>query len=425
MFIEAHEIIIGTSTKRETAKFSWRQVVKMAEQCELLKEEMPPIHTRETIGEEAFFNNHGSNYLFAAPNRNAGRSYSVDRALLDELRDHKNQDTYDGLINAGNAKIDFQAVAITNQGDATSVVLDDIRTSAIEFIESGTGDPNTFIAEWSSPQGSDPTDMQALAYANPNLGIRIPYDALMGQAIQSKKKGGEKLARFKTEIMCQKVHLLDPAIEPELWDMCNFYTVFKDQKYPNLAEHRRTVTLCLDVSLDGDHATLVAVSEIEGLYYCEVIKVWKGFNCTNLVRSELPDLVEMIRPRAFAWYPGGPAAAIAADLRLKPKHNKPWPPRNVKIIELKTEEIPAICMGLSQTVHSARMCHPGDEMLTQHIKQTQKLHRGDVWTFVRAGSGPVDATYALAGALHTNKTLPAPLKPVTTGRASDGEEIPF
>ena len=169
MFVEMQPIIIGTSTKRETAKFSWKECIKMAEKNEILKEELPYVHTRETIGEEAFFNNHDSRYMFAAPNRNAGRSYTVNRALLDELRDHKNQDTYDGLINAGNAVMDFQAVAITNQGDSTSVVLEDQRSAAIQFIETGIGNSSTFLAEYSGTNGCDPTDPHALAMANPNL----------------------------------------------------------------------------------------------------------------------------------------------------------------------------------------------------------------------------------------------------------------
>lgn len=419
MFIECHPIIFGVSASRETAKFSWREVMKMAETIEILSEQVPPNHSRGTTGEEVFWNRLGSSYRFGAPNSRAGRSFTVNRAIMDELREHRNRDAYNALIPAGNAVADFQVVAITNQGDDSAVVLDTVRNSALEFIETGTGDSRLFMAEYSSPAGSDVIDPVALSYANPNLNRRISLDALMGQAIQAKKKGGKALADFKTENMCMKVHSLDPAIEPELWAICGFP---EDKTYPNLAEHRRSVALCLDVSLSGDHATLVAVAEIEGFLYCEVVKVWFGFNCTAQVKQELPELAEKIKPRAFGWYPGGPAAAIAADLKAKPSYNKPWPPRNVKVVEFNSESIPSICMGLANTIHSAQMYHPRDEMLTTHVKQTQKLHRQDVWTFTRSGEGSVDGTYALAGALHLARSLPAPLKPVTTGRE---EAIPF
>lgn len=416
MFIEAHKIIVGTSTKRETAKFSWNETIKMAEKNELLKQYLAPIHTRQTIGEEDFFTLEDSHYMFAAPNRNAGRSYTVNRALLDELRDHKSWDTYDGLIHAGNAVYDFQAVAITNQGDDQAVVLDSQRTNALEFIETKQGDASLFIAEYSAPQGCDPTDPEAIAMANPNLNIRIPLDGLMGQAILAKKEGGLRLAKFRTEVLCQRVHLLDPAIEPEIWDICGTDNPI------DMAEHRRSVVLCLDVSLGGDHATLIACVQIKNDYHVEVVKVWTGFNCTKEVRAELVDLVEKVKPRALGWFPGGPSAAIAADLMAKPSMNKPWPPRNVKIVELTSEVVPSVCMGLAEMVHSAQVIHPKDPMLTTHIHQTQKLKRGDMWVFARAGSGPVDGTYALAGALYLAKTLPAPLKPVSTGHEHPDSE---
>lgn len=420
MFIEMHALIVGTSTSRDTAKASWRATIKMAESNEDLRDEMPMLHTRETIGEETFFNNHQSHYRFAAPNRRAGRSFTVDRALLDELREHQTWDVYDALINAGNAIFDFQAVAITNQGDMNSVVLTDIRDNALEFIETGNGDSSLFLAEWSAPMGCDPTDPEALAMANPNLNIRIPLDALMGQAIQAKNKGGERLARFRTEILCQKVTLLDPAIEPELWDMCG------NNNPIDMADpvHRRSTVLCLDVSMSGDHATLAACTvvrhpDFEPIYHVEIVKAWSGFGCTKQVRAELGDLVEKVKPRAFVWYPGGPAAAIAADLRARPSYGKAWPPRNVKVIELKAESVPVVCMGLAETVHSLQLQHPKDEMMTQHTRQTQKLKRGDVWIFTRAGTKPVDGTYAIAGAVHEAKILPPPLGPV-----SMGQEVP-
>lgn len=409
MFVEVHKLIIGTSTSRDTAKASWREVVNMAQGNETLKMELPPVPTRETIGEEAFFNDLGSVYRFAAPNRRAGRSFTVNRALLDELREHKSWDVYDALINAGNAVADFQAVAITNQGDAESVVLESIRASALQFIETGAGDSRLFLAEWSAPNGADPTDLEALGMANPNLGIRIPVDALMGQAIQAKQQGGERLARFRTEVMCQRVTLLDPAIDPDLWAACG------TDDPVNLAEHRRAVALCLDVSLDGTHATLVACALVDGLLHVEVVKVWQGFGATAQVRAELPEIVEKVKPRVIGWFPGGPAAAISADLKQRVGV---WPPRNVKLVELKAGDVPAVCMGAAEVVGANQVRHPRDEMLTTHVEQTQKLRRGDVWTYTRAATGPVDGTYAMAGALHLARTLPPALKPVSTGRES-------
>lgn len=410
MFIERHKTVLGTSTSRDTAKESWREVIKMAEGIDILAEELPAPYTREQIGEEAFWNVHDSKYRFAAPNRRAGRGSTVHRLILDELREHKNRDTYDAAVNAGNAVSHFQAWAITNQGDVSSIVLDEIRTSAIEFIETGQGDRRLGLLEWSAPAGSEPTDLNALAYANPNLGRRIDPDAILGQAMQAVRAGGETLNRFKTEIMCMRVPLLDPAIDADLWRQC----ATLPEEAPDLAEHRQRVALCLDVSLDGTHATLVAAARLEGIIHVEVVKVWQGFGCTRALRADLPELVERIRPRALGWFPDGPAAAVAADLKAR-KGNRLWPPHRVKIEELTASQVPAVCMGLAEQVAAGQVAHPSDPLLTQQVETTQKLRRGDVWVFTRGSSGPVDGTYATAGAVHLARILPEPLKPVQVG----------
>jgi hypothetical protein len=144
-----------------------------------------------------------------------------------------------------------------------------------------------------------------------------------------------------------------------------------------------------------------------------VVRRWVGFGCTAALRRELPDVVAKVKPRTIGWFPSGPAAAVAADLKTR-KGNRAWPPRGVRVEEL-TAEITAVCMGLAEQVESDAVRHPRDPMLTEHVEQTQKLHRGDAWTFTRSGTGPVDGTYALAGAVHLARIMPAPLRPVTTG----------
>jgi hypothetical protein len=422
MFVERHDLVIGTSTSRDTAKSSWREVVKMAETVDVLTEKMPALHTRETIGEEMFFtdgceatcrlpHDHEpiSTYRFAAPNRRAGRSYTVKRAVLDELREHHTWDVYNALINAGNAVPDFQAVAITNQGDMNAVVLDSIRDSAIGFIETGVGDPRLFLAEWSAPNGADPTDPEALAAANPNLNRpgRIPLDALMGQAIQAKQAGGVRLADFRTEVLCQRVTLLDPAIDPEMWDAGHGMVA-------DLGQLRRQVGVCLDVALDGTHATLVAAAVIDDLIHLDVIRSWSGHSAVQGVRAELPALIERVKPRLFGWFPAGPAAAIAADLKAGRGRGAAWPPRGVRVEELPPGSMPAICMGLDQQVRAGALVHD-DPLLDEQVKRTQRLRRGDTWTFTRSGSESVDGTYAAAGAVHLARTMPPALGPAAAG----------
>ena len=400
MFIERVPLIIGTSTSRDTAKAAWRDVITMAEGVPLLAVEMPKLHTRETIGEESFFNNHKSTYRFAAPNRRAGRSLTVHRVILDELREHKTWDTYNAAVKAMTAVPYAQAVAITNQGDENSIVLDSLRDSAIDYLETGNGDPRLGLWEWSAPNGCDPTDPEAIAMANPNLGDRVQLDSIVGDAMRAKRAGGVELAGYRTETLCQRVIALDSAIDPDRWD------ALSATEPVDLAGHRDKVALCLDVSLDGLHATLVAAAQIEGTVHVDAVAAWDGPNATKQLRADLPGIVTRVKPRALGWFPSGPAAAVAAD--LADRGHRGWPPRRVVVEEIRGDAT-AVCMGLAEQVNSGQLAHSGDPLLTAHIRSAQRLWRGDGWVFTRRNAGPVDGAYAVAGAVHLARTLPPPL----------------
>ncbi len=398
LFVERQKIVLATSTDRSYAKAAWRATVDTAKSNPWLSAELPARATVEQLGEEELRTVHGSKYKFAATNRRAGRSLTINRLVIDEIREHVNYDAWSASTFAMNAVPTAQAVCVSNQGDITSVVLEHLRTPALTFIETGEGDPRLGLFEWSCPPGSSPTDLHALAYSCPSLGRgRTDADTLLGTATRAVAAGGEELTSFRTEVMCQKVPLLDPAIDHDRWHDSGTGEPL------DLAEHRRQVALCFDISLDGTHASLVAAAVVDGRVHVEVVKAWSGHGCGTQIRGELPALVEKVRPRALGWFPMGPAAALAAE--LKDRGARGWPPPRVKVAEL-TPETTAVCMGLAEQVRAGELVHPRDPMLDAHVAAAQKLHRGDGWVFVRRGSSPIDGAYALAGAVHLARTLP-------------------
>lgn len=405
LFVDEVPLVLGTSTNREYAKQSWREVVALAQRNAHLSRETSRRGIRETNGEECFTTLHGSRYEIAASNRRGGRSKTVHRLILDELREHHDWSAWGAASNATNAVAGAQTVAISNQGDEQAVVLDALRTAALIYVETGQGDPRLGIFEWSSPQGSDPGDLAALGMANPDLGGRTDPDALLGAAIRARAAGGEELATFKTEVMCMRVRLLDPAVDPDRWAAGGV------GEPVSLATHREQVALCYDVSLDATHASLVAAAVLEGRVHVEVVAAWDGAGCTQRLRRELPEIVRRVGPRALGWFPAGPAAAVAADLADRKQPGQQWPPRRVTIAEIKAETA-AVCMGLAEQVHAGELAHPDDPMLTAHVESAQKLRRGDAWVFTRHGTGPIDGAYALAGAVHLARTLPPPPPPL-------------
>lgn len=419
MFMEEIPLTLITSTDRTYAKRAWREVVDRAEANPVLRSKMPPLekdYITKSTGEESFHvsfpagddeeEERVAEFIFAANNGRAGRSTTLHRWICDETREHRTRDAWDSATNAQNAVASAQTVCISNQGDDYAVVLDSVRGPAVTFIETGEGDPRVGLLEWSAPDGADPDDLEALAQANPNMG-RPGHgpdpDALLSAARRAVAAGGEELSSFTTEVLCRRVALLDPAIEPAHWKKS------KAEKPLDLAEHRDKVALCLDVSMSGDRADLVAAALVDDVLHLDVVKTWTGPRCTQELRRDLPGIVDKVKPRVVGWFPQGPAAVVTADMTKNKRAG--WPPRRVKLEEL-TAETPTVCMSFAEWVKVNEVSHPGDPSLDAQVDNAQKLRYGNRWVYGRRGSGPVSGVYAAAGAAWLARTLPPPRPPL-------------
>jgi len=92
LFVETQPLVLATSTDRSYAKAAWRATCEVAKGNPFLAAELPARATVEQIGEEELRTIHGTKYRFAAVNRRAGRSLTVHRLILDEIREHQNFD---------------------------------------------------------------------------------------------------------------------------------------------------------------------------------------------------------------------------------------------------------------------------------------------------------------------------------------------
>jgi hypothetical protein len=394
MFVEKWPMVLGTSTNLAYAKESWSSVVRYAESTPELAAEIAKGGVRKAAGEECLTTVHDSRHRIAASNRKGGRSLSVDRLILDELREHDSWDAWNAALPTMNARPYGQAVAITNMGDDSSVVLNSLRADALVFIETGKGDQRLGLLEWSAPEDSDPEDPEALAYANPNLGTRTDLADLLADARRAKRNGGEELAGFKTEIMCIRVKMMNPAIDPGAWARC--------LAPGGLDDVRDRVALAIDVSPDQQHVTVYAAAVLpDGRVRVDYVQAWEGPGCTGRARQELPKLLARVKPKVLGWLPAGPAAAMAADLRKRPT----WPPAGIAVEEVRGD-ITAVCLGFEALVTAGHVLHSGDLLLNAHVAAAERLKRGDAWVFSRKGDGHVDALYAAAAATHLARTLP-------------------
>lgn len=418
MFVECVNLVLGTSSKLEYAKVAWRKAVDIVEQNDKLwKYVNPRRYKREGNNAVELYTKDKNYYTIAAANDDAGRSLTVDRLIMDEFRRQFDWSCYNAAIPTQNAVWDAQAWIITNQGDYRSVPLHSLRKSAITGLKTGKGNPFLFIAEWSGAPGADdelrthgltPCVIEALAQANPNLGNRLRWDMMIGQVEKVLASGDPEMVNgFIIESLCMEVDQVNPAIDKFGWTQC--------ATGGSLDALRDRIALVFDVSLDGLHITLTAAAKRDdGVVVLDVVKAWEGPTARAEFRREISGLVKKIKPRAFGWFPGGPAAVMAAEMaKRRPRPGEPaWPPRGVEVSEIR-EDATAACMGLSDLVDAREVSHAGDPLQDGHVLSADKLEQGERWRFTRRGVGQCDAAYAAAGAAHVARTV-KPRKPLVS-----------
>ena len=400
-FCDRVPLVLGTSTKLDYARESWDRACELIEAAPALTPWRGRRWRREANGEQMSWSIHKARYKIAAANAEGGRSLTVHRLILDELRQHHTYDAWAATINAGNDVPDFQAWCLTNAGTDRSIVLNELHDAcAADLARPAPLDPSTGMFSWSCPDGADPLDPHALALANPQLGDTTRVDVLLAAARRAVDTGGSLLASFRTEVMCIRSRSSDPAIDAGAWQAAT--------RPAPMDPAAGRVAACVDVSPDLAHVTLAlaCLDEIDGhqVVRVEVAAAWES---TGAARTALPALVARIRPYALGWFPGGPAAALDADLRDRRTSGvRGWPPRGVRVAELSAAGAP-VCMGFAALIAAGGVVHSGQDLLDAHTLGADKRHRGDGWVFDRRpGAAHVDALYAAAGAAHLARTLP-------------------
>lgn len=416
-FVVEVPLILGTSTKLDYARESWHASVNLAESAPALNAQRGRRWVREANGEQVSWTMAKSRYKIAASNEEGGRSLTVHRLILDELRQHHDYSAWAASVNAGRAVRRFQVWGITNAGTDRSVVLNDLHDSGEIFIawtdevgaenvaqllDQAPGNYRAGMFSWSCPDDADPLNPEHLAMANPSLGIRIDAEDLVGDGRTAMAAGGEALAKHKTEAMCIRVRSMNLAIDLGAWG--------RSVEAASLDLHRDRIAACLDVAPDGQRADLVAAVVLpDGRVRLEAIKHWESLAA---VRTELPAWLARVRPYTFGWFPQSGAAAIAAELAQPKSGRVGWPPRGVRVAEISSQAAP-VCMGFASLVAELGTVHSGQESMTAHMGNAEKRSRGPngEWVFDRRpDGGHVTCVYAAAGAAHLARTIPPPVK---------------
>lgn len=208
--------IFGTSLSMEKAEEVWEAVIAEQENRSDLARDIETIARRN--GGKKLTLTGGRSYKVGAPTRRAGRGDANDLVMLDEVREHRDWETWSAAVASTNAKPNGLVVCFSNAGDPDSIVLRQLRSQAIAKIEGtksadfgGNVDGDSLgLFEWSAPEKAETDDLEALAQANPALG----YGLVTERALMANRATFPE-AKFRSECMCQQVETLLPEPFPE------------------------------------------------------------------------------------------------------------------------------------------------------------------------------------------------------------------
>jgi hypothetical protein len=223
MYVLGRELVIGTAQDLDVAEEIWQDAVDIVEETPELNALKKRVVLRN--GQKALELTTGERYKVKAANRRAGRGLSGDLIVLDELREHQSFDAWGAITKTTIARPHAQVWALSNAGDATSVVLRFLRKKAHASIGDPDGinaegvladeleaadleaevlaeldedDDSLGIFEWSAPPGAETKDRDAWAQANPALGYGLVTERTLAAA-----RSTDPEWVFRTEVLCQ------------------------------------------------------------------------------------------------------------------------------------------------------------------------------------------------------------------------------
>lgn len=321
MYVLGVALIIGTAQDLDVAEEIWQGAVDIVEDIPELDALKAPVVRNN--GKKALVLKTGERYKVKAANRRAGRGLSGDLILLDELREHTSWDAWGAITKTTMARPNAQVWALSNAGDAASVVARYLRKLA----HAACGDPDGLnkddapdvqpddedletdedtlgIFEWSAVPGCDRWDRDQWAQANPSMGY-----AITERTIASAARTDPEWV-FRTEVLCQwSDGTLEGPFPPGSWEA----GVDPTSAIPEGAP----VTYCLDTSWDRT-MSYIAVAGIreDDLPHVEVVAQRSG---TEWVTGWFADRVTVESPMSVVVQAkGAPASSLLEDLKVVP-----------------------------------------------------------------------------------------------------------
>jgi phage terminase large subunit-like protein len=391
----ARQLIPSRQTVAYTAQDRGLARTKWAEHVELLMstpfaEKVARVEYRNH--NEMLVMHNGSRYLPVTPSRKkAGRSLSIDLAIVDEAHSHPDLDVVSAIQPAMSARPYAQLWLLSNAGDWRSGLWRHYTEVGRHEAENPSS-PMCWI-EYSADPEADVMDEQAWLDANPSLDLPggVLRAALADGALTIGVRDPATFKREALNVWADGSTIV--GIDAVTWAACTNDTV----------RPGTDVALGLDFTPERDHGALVLAGCSDELVALEVLEH----------SANLAEVVQKAADVANRWDAlvtidrGSPAAsAVPALERLTARGDGTHRVRLVGVTELAR----AAGDFHDAAVH-ATISHRGDYRLTDAVLGATRRKLGDAWVWDRRGKSDITPLVAATLARWGIVAAPEPLQP--------------
>ena len=406
MYVYGAPLVIGTAQDLDVAEEIWQGAVDLVEETPVLDELKKSVV--RVNGKKSLVLTTGERYKVKAANRRAGRGLTGDVVLLDELREHQSWDAWGAITKTTMARSNALILAMSNAGDATSVVLRylrklghaalgdpdgicrdgaDIEADAVpEGEEIDEGDTSFGLFEWSAPPDCALRDPEGWAMANPSLGYTITERTITSAV----RTDPEWIVR--TEVLCQwSEGTLEGPFPPDSWETSADANSVRAPDEP--------VALCIDVSWDRAHTYIgLASTRADGLAHIEVVARRAGTDWVVPWFSDSARSEQIVNAPVAVQAKGAPASSLVPELKAA----------GINVVEWGGTALGQACGSFYDRVRAAvgegsgqvQLRHRDQPLLNLAAATASTRPVGDAWLWDRRHS-PTDVAplVAVTGAL--------------------------
>jgi hypothetical protein len=318
----------------------------------------------------------GGRYLVRANNSASRGIAAPDTIYMDEVREFHDDEVWSSLRYTQMATPNPQTLIFSNAGDQHSIVLNRLRERGLAA--AAGADDRIGWFEWSAEPGCDIRDKNAWMQANPSAGYTISLENL--QAAMSDE---ESIVR--TELLCQWVSVVNPAINPSNWNA----GAKKDLKL----DREALTWMAIDLSPNRQEGSLVAAQQEGDNINVVLLQTWT--NPINLdakqIANDVADWVRKYQTETVA-YSRQTSGAIAALLS----------PAGISTTPIDGSVYGQACDEMLSAITSQRLFHPEQDEFTRQVLSAVKLPFKDGGWYLgrKVSNATICAAVAMAMVCH-------------------------